>query len=91
MDPVIVVGIVGVCAVVAIGIVGYLFIMPAERGAGAQQELDRQKAKAEGLQVGAESTQRFIEQQTQHIDEQLQRAKQRDAVDVANELLKRKS
>lgn len=73
-----------------LGLIGYFVFGPAERTAGEQHAADLQAAKRDGLQVGAAVVEKQLADAEMALRARAEAEKQRDAVTVANELLKEK-
>lgn len=73
-----------------LGLIGYFVFGPAERTAGEQHVADLQAAKRDGLQVGAAVVEKQLADAEMALRARAEAEKQRDAVSVANELLKEK-
>lgn len=89
MEWIIAVGVALVVGLIAV-LLGVFVFGPAERAAGAKSADEVQVARREGLQVGVEVVEKQEAVAEAAIRERVRAEKARDAVAVANELLKEK-
>ena len=78
---------VAVLLTVGVGLVYYFVVGPSEVAKGRAEDNAEDKAKADGLQIGADATQKMADDGAKVIDIHAIEQKSRDPVDVANEAI----
>lgn len=78
---------VAVLGTLAVGLVYYFVVGPSEVAKGRAEDNAEDKAKAAGLQVGADATQKMADDAGKVIDIKAMEQKARDPVDVANDAI----
>lgn len=81
---------VAIFGTVGVSLAYYFLVGPKERAAGAAEVVAQQKVKAEALEVGAQAIDKVVIGQMTAVDARTVELKERDPVDIANDIIDRK-